>query len=71
MWVKRMFTNSHRQTTYCISLVISLVITSCIYEGPSESSNNCHVNHIRGLGFKFVDFLCKRSDVCHTEIEML
>ena len=24
-----------------------------------------------GLGFKFVDFLCKRSDICHTEIEML
>ena len=27
--------------------------------------------HIRGLGFKFVDFLCKRSEVCHTEIKML
>ena len=26
---------------------------------------------IRGLGFKFVDLLCKRSNVCHTEIKML
>ena len=26
--------------------------------------------NIRGLGFKFVDFLYKRSDVCHTEMEM-
>ena len=29
------------------------------------------IKGIRGLGFKFVDFLCKRSDVCHTEIKML
>ena len=28
------------------------------------------VLYIRGLGFKFVDFLCKRSDVRHTEIEL-
>ena len=26
--------------------------------------------YVRGLGFKFVDFLCKISDICHTEIEM-
>ena len=27
--------------------------------------------YIRGLGFKFVDFLNKSSDVCHTEIKMI
>ena len=27
--------------------------------------------HIRGLGFKFVDFLYKSSDVCPTEIKMI
>ena len=27
--------------------------------------------NIRGLGFKFVDFLYKNSDVCHTEIKMI
>ena len=26
---------------------------------------------IRGLGFKFVDFLYKSSDVCHTEIKII
>ena len=26
---------------------------------------------VRGLGFKFVDFLYKSSDVCHTEIKMI
>ena len=26
---------------------------------------------IRGLGFKFVDFLYKTSDVCQTEIKMI
>ena len=27
--------------------------------------------YVRGLGFKFVDFLNKSSDVCHTEIKMI
>ena len=27
--------------------------------------------YIRGLGFKFVDFLYKSSDVCHAEIKMI
>ena len=27
--------------------------------------------NIRGLGFKFVDFLYKSSDVCPTEIKMI
>ena len=27
--------------------------------------------YIRGLGFKFVDFLYKSSDVCHIEIKMI
>ena len=31
-----------------------------------------HINDlsVRGLGFKFVDFLCKISDICLKEIEM-
>ena len=39
----------------------------------SKGSNNyiLLIITIRGLGFKFVDFLCKRSNVCHTEIKML
>ena len=31
----------------------------------------CRQRTIRGLGFKFVDFLYKSSDVCHTEIKMI
>ena len=27
--------------------------------------------HVRGLGFKFVDFLYKSSDVCYIEIEII
>ena len=27
--------------------------------------------YVRGLGFKFVDFLYKSSDVCHTEIKVI
>ena len=30
-----------------------------------------HLGQLRGLGFKFVDFLYKSSDVCHTEIKMI
>ena len=29
------------------------------------------IQGVRGLGFKFVDFLYKSSDVCHTEIKMI
>ena len=29
------------------------------------------LNTIRGLGFKFVDFLYKSSDVCHTEMKLI
>ena len=37
----------------------------------NKSNLICIVLHIRGLGFKFVDFLNKSSDVCHTEIKMI
>ena len=37
----------------------------------SKSDQDGRHAHIRGLGFKFVDFLSKRSDVCHTETQKL
>ena len=38
------------------------------YSALSDVAHDCH---IRGLGFKFVDFLYKSSDVCYTEIKMI
>ena len=38
---------------------------------PALPRDMCLSRYLRGLGFKLVDFLCKRSDVCHTEIKML
>ena len=58
---------------------LKLKISHCVIKNKNKvpgpnSQNKCgqelvHV-HVRGLGFKFVDFLCKRLDVCHTEIKM-
>ena len=40
-------------------------------EPSAQVSLNKNKNKIRGLGFKFVDFLYKSSDVCPTEIKMI
>ena len=51
--------------------------SSCGYFRKIGTSGYCNIYpliphfYIRGLGFKFVDFLCKRPNVCHTEIKML
>ena len=45
------------------------VVINCIFYGSSCST--FEKQDIRGLGFKFVDFLYKSSDVCNTEIKMV
>ena len=51
------------------SLFINKLMTTRLYLAGGEV--NCNELDVRGLGFKFVDFLGKRSDVCHTDIKML
>ena len=50
---------------------MALFITVLLNPETKNSHEEVCAMHIRGLGFKFVDILCKRSNVCHTEIKML